>query len=55
MKIFYITNGNYDFEKIKPLEKLKHFQFVGISISVDDFGERNDYIRKNANFKLTIR
>ena len=55
MKIFYITNGNYDFEKIKPaLEKLKHFQFVGISISVDDFGDRNDYIRKNANFQLTI-
>tara|TARA_B100000900_G_scaffold387934_1_gene379582 strand:- start:63 stop:752 length:690 start_codon:yes stop_codon:yes gene_type:complete len=55
MKIFYITNANYDFEKIKPaLEKLKHFQFVGISISVDDFGDRNDYIRKNANFKLTI-
>jgi sulfatase maturation enzyme AslB (radical SAM superfamily) len=55
MKIFYITNANYNFEKIKPaLEKLKHFQFVGISISVDDFGDRNDYIRKNANFKLTI-
>ena len=55
MKIFYITNANYDFEKIKPaLEKLKHFQFVGISISVDDVDERNDYIRKNANFKLTI-
>jgi sulfatase maturation enzyme AslB (radical SAM superfamily) len=55
MKIFYITNANYDFEKIKPaLDRLKHFQFVGISISVDDFGDRNDYIRKNANFKLTI-
>ena len=55
LKIFYITNANYNFEKIKPaLEKLKHFGFVGISISVDDYGDRNDYIRKNANFKLTI-
>lgn len=56
MKIFYITNANYDFDKIKPaLEKLRNFQFVGISISIDDVDERNSYIRKNSNWKVTIR
>ena len=53
--IFYITNGNYNFEKLIPvLEKLENFHNVYISFSLDDIWERNAYIRKLSNFKLTI-
>ena len=55
IQIYYITNGNYDFEKLVPaLEKLKHFWYVNISISVDDIEDRNSYIRKNSNWELTV-
>ncbi len=44
--IFYITNGNYNFEKLIPvLEKLENFHNVYISFSIDDIWERNAYIR----------
>jgi MoaA/NifB/PqqE/SkfB family radical SAM enzyme len=55
IKIFYITNANYKYEKIKPaLEKLKKFHAVFISFSVDDIGDRNTYIRSLSNWELTI-
>ena len=53
--IFYITNGNYNFKKLIPvLDKLNNFRKVHISFSLDDVWERNAYIRKLSNFKLTI-
>ena len=55
INIAYITNGNYNFDKIVPiLEKLKQFKGVVINFSLDDIFERNDYIRKLSNFKLII-
>lgn len=53
--IFYITNGNYNFKKLIPvLDKLNNFREVYISFSLDDIWDRNAYIRKLSNFKLTI-
>lgn len=55
INIAYITNGNYNFDKIVPiLEKLKEFKGVVINFSLDDTFERNDYIRKLSNFRLII-
>jgi organic radical activating enzyme len=56
INIYYITNVNYNFEKIKPaLEKLKKFKFVNISFSIDDVRERNSYIRSQSKWDLTIK
>jgi MoaA/NifB/PqqE/SkfB family radical SAM enzyme len=53
--ISYITNANYDFEKIKPtLERLKSFKNVVLSVSIDDVGDRNTFIRSLSNWDLTI-
>ena len=53
--VYYITNGNWDFEKIKEaLNLLKNFRFVYISFSLDDTFERNTYIRSQSNWNLTI-
>jgi MoaA/NifB/PqqE/SkfB family radical SAM enzyme len=53
--ISYITNANYDFDKIKPtLDKLKSFKNVVISVSIDDVGDRNTFIRSLSNWDLTI-
>mgnify|MGYP001027578725 CR=1 FL=1 len=55
VSISYITNANYNFDKVKGiLEKLKKFKQVAISISIDDVHERNTYIRSLSNFQLTI-
>lgn len=55
VSISYITNANYNFDKVKPiLDKLKHFKQVSISVSIDDTYERNTYIRSLSNFQLTI-
>ena len=56
MKIFYITNGNYDFDKIKlAIRKIKKFSICWyIDIGIDDLEKEIDYIRKNSNFKVTI-
>lgn len=55
VSISYITNANYDFDKVKPiLDKLKTFKQVSISVSIDDIHERNTYIRSLSNFELTI-
>lgn len=56
IKIFYITNGNYDFEKIAPaLDKLQNFFQVYISFSLDDVMDRNTYIRSLSDWDLTIK
>lgn len=53
--VSYITNANYQIEKIKPiLDKLTKFKHVHISISIDDIGVRNTYMRGLSNWKLTI-
>lgn len=53
--IHYITNLNYNFEKLKPaLDKLKFFGYVNISFSIDDVAERNSYIRSLSDWNLTI-
>jgi organic radical activating enzyme len=55
ISISYITNANYDFDKVKPiLDKLKTFKQVSISVSIDDTYKRNTYIRSLSNFELTI-
>lgn len=55
IKIFYITNANYNFDKLRPaLYKLTKFKEVYISFSIDDVGDRNTYIRSLSNWKLTI-
>jgi sulfatase maturation enzyme AslB (radical SAM superfamily) len=55
IKVFYITNANWDFERIKPaLKLLTNFRQVFISFSIDDVGERNTYIRSQSNWELTI-
>lgn len=54
--ISYITNANYNFDKVKFIfDKLTKFKQVNISISVDDIGARNTYIRSLSNFDLTIK
>ena len=53
--VSYITNANYKIERIHPiLEKLKRFKHVHISISIDDVGPRNTYMRGLSSWKLTI-
>lgn len=53
--VSYITNANYDFDKIKPtLDKLKSFKNVVLSVSIDDVGDRNTFIRSLSNWDLTI-
>lgn len=55
--ISYITNANYNFDKVaeKFLSKLKHFNRVSMSISIDDYDKRNTYIRSLSNWNLTIK
>ena len=55
--ISYITNANYNFDKVaeKFLSKLKHFNRVSMSISIDDYDKRNTYIRSLSNWDLTIK
>jgi len=55
--ISYITNANYNFDKISKhfFEKLLHFKHVSMSISIDDYGKRNTYIRSLSNWDLTIK
>ena len=53
--ITYITNGNYNFERIVPiLDKLHHFKEVKLNFSLDDTFKRNDYIRSLSKFELVI-
>lgn len=55
LSIHYITNLNYNFDRIVPaLEKLKKFKYTAISFSIDDVGERNTYIRSLSDWDLTI-
>jgi MoaA/NifB/PqqE/SkfB family radical SAM enzyme len=54
--ISYVTNANYNIEKVKYiLEKLKNFKQVHISVSIDDVGDRNTYMRGLSNWDLTIK
>ena len=54
--ISYVTNVNYNFEKIKPiLDRLKNFKFVNISFSVDDVDKRNTFIRSLSNWDVTMK
>lgn len=56
LKIHYITNLNYNFDKIKPaLDMLTKFASCNISFSIDDVAERNTYIRNPSNWDLTIK
>ena len=56
LTVSYITNANYNFDKIKPtLDRLKAFKSVNISISLDDVGSRNTYMRSLSNWNLTIK
>ena len=56
LAVSYITNANYNFDKIKPtLDRLKAFKSVNISISLDDVGSRNTYMRSLSNWNLTIK
>ena len=56
VSIFYITNANYNFDKVRPIfDKLTKFKHVSISVSIDDIYERNTYIRSLSNFELTIK
>ena len=53
--IHYVTNLNYNFDKLLPaLELLKQFKYVSISFSIDDVTERNSYIRKLSDWELTV-
>lgn len=53
--ISYITNANYKIERVKPiLDRLGSFKHVHISVSIDDVGPRNTYMRGLSNWKLTI-
>lgn len=54
--VSYITNANYNFDKVskKFFDKLKHFRSCSLSISIDDVGPRNTYIRSLSNWDLTI-
>lgn len=53
--ISYITNANYKIERIKPiLDRLKKFKHIHISVSIDDIGARNTYMRGLSNWKLTL-
>ena len=56
LKIHYITNLNYNFDKIKPaLNMLTKFASCNISFSIDDVDARNTYIRNPSNWELTIK
>jgi len=56
VSIHYITNLNYNFDKLKPaLELLKNFKYVSLSFSIDDVGDRNNYIRKNSDWNLMMQ
>ena len=39
----------------EALEKLKNFREVHISVSIDDVGDRNTYMRGLSNWDLTIK
>ena len=54
--ISYITNANYNFDKVskKFFDKLTYFRSVSMSISIDDYDKRNTYIRSLSNWNLTI-
>jgi sulfatase maturation enzyme AslB (radical SAM superfamily) len=55
VRIHYITNLNYNFDKIRPaLDRLKDFDFISISFSIDDVAERNSYIRSGSDWNLTM-
>lgn len=55
LQIFYISNLNYSFSKVKPiLDLLTKFSQVYISFSIDDVGERNSYFRSLSDWNLTI-
>jgi organic radical activating enzyme len=55
VRISYITNANWDYEKVKvALELLNNFRYVNISFSLDDVGDRNTYIRSQSDWNLTI-
>jgi MoaA/NifB/PqqE/SkfB family radical SAM enzyme len=54
--VSYVTNANYNIEKVRHiLEKLKNFREVHISVSIDDVGDRNTYMRGLSNWDLTIK
>lgn len=55
--ISYITNANYNFDKVsqKFFNKLTKFKSVNMSISIDDVDKRNTYIRSLSNWNLTIK
>lgn len=53
--ISYHTNLNYNIDKLKPsLDLLAQFPNVTLNFSIDDLGDRNDYIRANADWQLMI-
>lgn len=55
VRIHYITNLNYNFDKLRPaLQMLKNFKQVSISFSIDDIEDRNGYIRKNSDWELMM-
>lgn len=55
--VSYITNANYNFDKVSQnfFDKLKQFKSCSMSISIDDVGARNTYIRSLSNWNLTIK
>ena len=54
--VSYVTNANYNIDRIRHiLEKLKNFREVHISVSIDDVGIRNTYMRGLSNWDLTIK
>ena len=55
--VSYITNANYNFDKVsqKFFNKLTKFKSCSLSISIDDVGPRNTYIRSLSNWDLTIK
>lgn len=55
--VSYITNANYNFDKVaeKFFSKLTKFKSCSLSISIDDVGARNTYIRSLSNWDLTIK
>lgn len=56
INLSYITNANYNFDKIKPtLDLLRDFKSIAMSVSIDDIGERNTFIRSLSNWKLTVK
>ena len=57
VQVSYITNANYNFDKVsqKFFDKLTKFKGCSLSISIDDVGPRNTYIRSLSNWDLTIK